>query len=171
MDPIQDFSKVQLTLDNVIIPTERLRNTPSSKDGCGHELEVDLRIVGCEYIQTAGKLLRLPQVAMASAQVLFQRFFYSKSFVKYNMVVSNVYVHLNPVNMHALLCAQNVAMACIFLAGKIEENCRRVRDVANVFHHMKQKRMGRYAECFVLVCVCVLALAAKKGCQLDCIGW
>lgn len=42
-------------------------------------------------------------------------------------------------------------MACIFLAGKIEENCRRVRDVANVFHHMKQKRMGRYVEYFYLI--------------------
>lgn len=41
---------------------------------------------------------------------------------------------------------QNVAMSCIFLAAKIEENCRRVRDIANVFHHMKQKRMGRYVE-------------------------
>ena len=39
-----------------------------------------------------------------------------------------------------------MAMACTFLAAKIEESCRRVRDVANVFHHVKQKRMGRYAE-------------------------
>lgn len=88
MDSIQDFSKVELTLDNPIIPNERLRSTPSARDGCPHELEVDLRIVGCEYIQTAGVLLRLPQVAMATAQVLFQRFFYSKSLLKYNMVVS-----------------------------------------------------------------------------------
>ncbi len=88
MDPIQEFSKSKLTLDNCIIPNERLRNTPSSKDGCSHDLEVDLRIVGCEYIQTAGVLLRLPQVAMATAQILFQRYFYSKSLVKYNMLVS-----------------------------------------------------------------------------------
>lgn len=90
MDPIQEFSRVQLTLDNLVIPNERLRNTPSSKDGCPHELEIDLRIVGCEYIQLAGLLLRLPQVAMATAQVLFQRFFYSKSFVKYNFMVSTL---------------------------------------------------------------------------------
>lgn len=49
---------------------------------------------------------------------------------------------------------QNVAMSCIFLAAKIEENCRRVRDIANVFHHMKQKRMGRYVESlWYTVCV------------------
>lgn len=88
MDPVSEFTKVKLSLDNVIIPSERLRNTPSHKDGCPHELEVDLRIVMCEYIQTSGLLLRLPQVAMATAQILFHRFFYSKSFIKYNMVVS-----------------------------------------------------------------------------------
>ena len=88
MDPILEFSRTQLTLDNCIVPNERLYNTPSSKDGCPHDLEVQLRIVGCEYIQTAGVLLCLPQVAMATAQVLFQRFFYSKSLVKYNMTVS-----------------------------------------------------------------------------------
>ena len=91
MDPIQDFVKVKLSLDNVIIPTERLRNTPSLRDGCPHDLEVDLRILSCEYIQTAGVLLHLPQVAMATAQVLFQRFFYSKSLVKYNFLVSPIF--------------------------------------------------------------------------------
>lgn len=54
-------------------------------------------------------------------------------------------------------------MSCVFLAGKIEENCRRVRDVANVFHHLKQKRMGRYAECFVLVCCIVFDLGRGWG--------
>lgn len=35
-------------------------------------------------------------------------------------------------------------MACTNLAAKIEENARRVRDVINVFHHIKQVRSGRY---------------------------
>lgn len=63
MDPIKDFHKTVLSLDNCIIPNERLINTPSSRDGMSHDLEVDLRIVGCEYIQSAGLLLRLPQVS------------------------------------------------------------------------------------------------------------
>ena len=87
MESIQNFNKVVLHLDNCVIPDERLRNTPSARDGCPHYLEVDLRIVGCEYIHTASILLRLSSVAVATAQVLFQRFFYSKSLVKYNMLV------------------------------------------------------------------------------------
>lgn len=79
-----------------------------------------LRILGCELIQAAGILLRLPQVAMATGQVLFHRFFYSKSFVKHSFEI--------------------VAMACINLASKIEEAPRRIRDVINVFHHLRQLR-------------------------------
>uniref|UniRef100_A0A182T1Q8 Cyclin-like domain-containing protein n=1 Tax=Anopheles maculatus TaxID=74869 RepID=A0A182T1Q8_9DIPT len=57
---------------------------------------------------------------MATGQVLFQRFFYSKSFVRHSM--------------------EATAMSCICLASKIEEAPRRIRDVINVFHHIKQVR-------------------------------
>ncbi|XP_053378656.1 cyclin-L1-like [Mercenaria mercenaria] len=116
----RDFSKVILTLENVLIPDEKLSPTPSMQDGLDLETETDLRILGCELIQTAGILLKLPQVAMATGQVLFQRFYYSKSFVKHNMEV--------------------LAMACVNLASKIEECPRRNRDVINTFHHVKQVR-------------------------------
>merc|ERR1712013_317353 len=88
-------------------------------------VEDDLRNLGCNLIQTAGKLLRLPQVAMATGCVLFQRFFYAKSFVTNSMEV--------------------VAMGCVCLACKIEEAqpARRVRDVINVFTHIKQVRQGK----------------------------
>ena len=88
MEPIKDFEKVHLNLENCIVPKDRLVNTPSQKLGMSHELEVDLRITGCEYIQTGGLLLQLPQVAMATAQVLFQRFYYAKSFTEYKVRVS-----------------------------------------------------------------------------------
>uniref|UniRef100_A0A8C0K060 Cyclin L1 n=2 Tax=Canidae TaxID=9608 RepID=A0A8C0K060_CANLU len=93
------------------------------QDGLDLPSETDLRILGCELIQAAGILLRLPQVAMATGQVLFHRFFYSKSFVKHSFEI--------------------VAMACINLASKIEEAPRRIRDVINVFHHLRQLRGKR----------------------------
>ncbi|XP_065890051.1 cyclin-L1-like [Dysidea avara] len=123
MEPPQEYSRIEIALENRVIPEEKLENTPSRKHGISEELERDLRVVGCEYIQCAGLLLRLPQVAMATAQVLFQRFYYSKSFVNYSV--------------------QYMAAACIFVAAKVEEAPRRLRDVINVFHHLRQKWMGR----------------------------
>lgn len=61
---VRDFSKVILTLENVKVPLEKLSPTPSMQDGLGAEAERDLRILGCELIQTSGILLKLPQVGV-----------------------------------------------------------------------------------------------------------
>ena len=114
------FGKIILTLENCLLPENKLEETPSQHDGLDRQTEIDLRILGCELIQTAGILLKLPQVAMATGQVLFQRFYYSKSFVRHSM--------------------ETTAMSCICLASKIEEAPRRIRDVINVFFHIKQVR-------------------------------
>ncbi|GFX06835.1 cyclin-L1 [Trichonephila clavipes] len=124
------YSKVSLLLENCILPSEKLSPSPSQLDGLDPEAEKELRILGCELIQTSGILLRLPQVAMATGQVLFQRFFYSKSFVRQPMEI--------------------VAMACVTLASKIEEAPRRIRDVINVFHHIKQVRSGKNIQPLIL---------------------
>lgn len=58
----RDFSRVILTLENVLIPDEKLSPSPSVQDGLDVDTETDLRILGCELIQTSGILLRLPQV-------------------------------------------------------------------------------------------------------------
>lgn len=56
------YSRVLLTLNNVLLPDEKLSPTPSMQDGLDSDVELDLRILGCELIQTAGILLKLPQV-------------------------------------------------------------------------------------------------------------
>ena len=93
------------------------------EDGIDQETENELRNMGGELIAKAGIYLRLPQVAIASAQVLFQRFFFAKSFVACDM--------------------QTAAKASIWLASKIEENVRRVRDVINVFNFLENQRDGK----------------------------
>ena len=54
------------------------------EEGLTQETETELRHMGGEMIQKAGIYLRLPQVAIASAQVLFQRFFYAKVCLVFN---------------------------------------------------------------------------------------
>lgn len=58
-----EYGDVIISLENCILVEDHLKNTPSIKDGLDKEVEIDLRIVGCEYIQMAGILLKLPQVS------------------------------------------------------------------------------------------------------------
>lgn len=58
-----DYGDVIISLENCILSNDQLKETPSIKDGLEKEVEIDLRIVGCEYIQIAGILLKLPQVS------------------------------------------------------------------------------------------------------------
>lgn len=60
----------------VLLPPELLACTPSASDGVESTEELMHRAFGCELIQEAGILLRLPQVVMATAQNLLHRFFY-----------------------------------------------------------------------------------------------
>lgn len=48
----------------------------------------ELRYLGCELIQQGAILLKLPQTAAATGQILFQRYYYQKSFVRYHFEVS-----------------------------------------------------------------------------------
>ncbi len=121
--PPSNFGHIVLDISNSVLPLSRLTPTPSSKDGLSEEAELQIRSLGCDLIQLAGKLLKLPQVAMATGCVLFQRFYYAKSFVKLPFDI--------------------VAMACLGLACKIEESPRRIRDIINVFKHIKQVRSGK----------------------------
>ncbi|KRY27133.1 Cyclin-L2 [Trichinella spiralis] len=113
------YSGVSITLENPILPAEILSNPPSLADGMDYETERAIRFCGCDLIQRASILLRLPQVAAATGQIIFHRFFYARSFLRCTF--------------------DYVCMACIYLASKIEESPRRIRDVINVFHQLKQR--------------------------------
>jgi hypothetical protein len=110
-----------LTLDEKA--QEKLKNPPSLADGLDIETEKDLRFLGCELIQSGSILLKLPQTAAATAQILFQRYYYEKSFVRFNF--------------------EHTVMACLLLASKIEEEPRRPREVINVYNRLKQLHLRR----------------------------
>ena len=103
-----------------LLQADDLATTPSTADGLDIETETDLRIWGCELIQHVGILLKHPQVVMACAQVLFQRFYYRKSMMAHSV--------------------KDVATACLFLAGKIEESHDRLmlRRLLTVVYHVTQ---------------------------------
>ena len=125
------FGRVVLDINNSILPAEKLALSPSSTDGLTNAEEYQIRFLGCDLIQLSGKLLRLHQVTVATSCLLFQRFYYAKSFVR-------------------LESFETVAMACTFLSSKIKEDPRRIRDIINVFHHIRHVRNGKIIQPLVL---------------------
>lgn len=114
-----------LSLVNPTLSTDDLDLTISTtgKDGnCGSiskEDELHLRILGSKFIKSSGPLLRLSQVTISTAQVLFQRFYYQRSLKIFSIL--------------------DICMACTFCACKVEESCRRLRDIVNVFDYLHRK--------------------------------
>lgn len=105
---------------HVLLPASILDQSPSLQDGISGDVERAHRFFGCELIQEAGVLLRLPQVVMATAQTMLHRFFYRKSLRDFD--------------------AFRVAFACLFLATKVEERPKRIKDVLSVFYALYQRR-------------------------------
>lgn len=64
------YGKIVLTLQNCLLPEEKLNSTPSYSDGLDTETEIDLRILGCELIQIAGILLKLPQASFVDERII-----------------------------------------------------------------------------------------------------
>ncbi|EFP05389.1 CRE-CYL-1 protein [Caenorhabditis remanei] len=117
------YSKVDINCDKWLMTLDeesrlKIDNPPSLVDGLSKELEAEIRYLGCELIQQGAILLKLPQTAAATGQILFQRYFYQKSFVRYHF--------------------EHAVQACLLLASKIEEEPRRPREVYNVFHRLER---------------------------------
>lgn len=92
---------------------EQIENTPSRLDGIPAELEEDLRAYGCKLITEAGVLLNQyvappsgehdiilmdlrKQVAVATAQILFHRFWFVTSMKQFGIGVSLVPSLISP---------------------------------------------------------------------------
>lgn len=105
----------------VLLPADILARSPSSADGISNETETEHRIWACGLIQEAGILLRLPMVCMCTAQNLLHRFYYRKSLKRFE--------------------AFSVAMGCFFLACKIEEKPKRLRETLFVFDYIWRCRV------------------------------
>ena len=59
----RDYDDILISLENCIIPFEKIDETPSMKDGLDRDTENELRVFACELIQIGGILLKLPQVS------------------------------------------------------------------------------------------------------------
>ncbi|KAJ5078717.1 hypothetical protein M0811_14742 [Anaeramoeba ignava] len=104
--------------NHIILSTEKLLNTPSNKDGVSDEDERKIRVYGAILIRKIGLILKLPHYTIATAQTIFQRFYYTKSIKRIEVKV--------------------ISMASVFLASKIDETPRRIVHIINSFIHVQQ---------------------------------
>lgn len=67
-------------VDAALLPIELLNCSPSQREGVNGDSEVLHRTLGCEFVQEACILMRLPQVVSATGQNILHRFFYRYSY-------------------------------------------------------------------------------------------
>lgn len=95
-------------------------NSPSRRDGVDLKKETYLRKSYCTFLQDLGMRLKVPQVTIATAIIFCHRFFLRQS--------------------HAKNDRRTIATVCMFLAGKVEETPRPLKDVILVSYEMIHKK-------------------------------
>ena len=106
--------KVTQTLD----PTPE--NTPSSIDSIDRKIELCHRLHGTSLLSSASTLLRIKASTFTTSCTIFHRFYHRCSLKDFDV--------------------WSVSMACILLAGKMEEDTRRLREIVLVFLHLYRRR-------------------------------
>lgn len=108
-----------------IFNESELLRTPSILDGLSPEKERENRGKGVSFILQVGMMLRLPQVILATASVLLHRFFMRHSMVE---TAGRPGFHY-----------YSMAATSIYLATKVEEDCRKMKDLVVACVRVAQK--------------------------------
>lgn len=102
-----------------------LLRTPSILDGLPPEKERENRAKGVHFILQAGIMLKLPQITLATASVFLHRFFMRHSM---SNAPSRPGFHY-----------YSMAATSLFLATKVEENCRKMKELVVACVRVAQK--------------------------------
>ncbi|KAH6616329.1 cyclin-like protein [Boeremia exigua] len=94
---------------------DELAHAPSILDGMAIEEERMLRRKGVNFILQVGMMLKLPQTTLSTAAVFFNRYLMRCS--------------LKPKPGYKPLHHYQVAATALFLATKVEENCRKMKEL------------------------------------------
>ncbi|CAN1221563.1 CYCT1-5 [Linum grandiflorum] len=95
-------------------------NSPSRIDGIDLKKETYLRKSYCTFLQDLGMKLKVPQITIATAIVFCHRFFIRQS--------------------HTRNDRRTVATVCMFLAGKVEETPRALKEVILISYEIINKK-------------------------------
>ncbi|KAL1205234.1 Cyclin-T1-4 [Cardamine amara subsp. amara] len=101
-------------------------NSPSRLDSIDLKKETYLRKSYCTFLQDLGMRLKVPQVTIATSIIFCHRFFIRQS--------------------HARNDRRTIATVCMFLAGKVEETPRPLKDVIVVSYEIIHKKDAATAQ-------------------------
>ena len=104
---------------------EELRRTPSIIDGLSPEKERENRSKGVNFIAQVGIMLKLPQITLATASTFLHRFYMRYSMESLPGKPGHHYY--------------SMAATSLFLATKVEENCRKMKDLVIACVRVAQK--------------------------------
>lgn len=102
-------------LDETLFDTSKLPSVV--KDGMTVDEEAEQRRRTCRFLEQAVRQLKKPRVMLATAMVIFHRFYSKHAFSEHDRF--------------------EVAMACILLASKVEESPVKVKPVIEQCHALK----------------------------------
>lgn len=109
----------------IFSPAE-LQRAPSILDGMDIRQEQSNRSKGVNFVKQVGMLLKLPQLTLATASVYLHRFFMRHSMVDLP----------NRPGLHHYA----IAATALFLATKVEENCRKMKELVVACCRVAQKQ-------------------------------
>lgn len=109
-----------------IYTEDDLLRTPSICDGLAPEQEKSYRQKGFNFITQVGVMLKLPQTTLSTASVFFNRFL-----MRYSLQTKS--------KEERKLHHYQVAAVALFLATKVEEHCRKVRELVIACCRVAQK--------------------------------
>ncbi|MCJ1253228.1 hypothetical protein MMC24_001039 [Lignoscripta atroalba] len=119
-------SEILLLAESQWLFTEaELLLTPSILAGVPPAKERENRSKGVNFILQVGIMLKLPQITLATASILLHRFFMRNSMVDWD----------DRKGMHYY----SVAATSLFLATKVEENCRKMKELVVACVRVAQK--------------------------------
>eukprot|EP01135_Chromosphaera_perkinsii_P001571 Nk52_evm41s207 gene=Nk52_evmTU41s207 len=101
---------------------EQIKDSPSRKSGIPAAKEAEYRVDGAAVIQDIGMNMKLPQLTIATAVVFFHRFYMYQSFKEFSR--------------------WDMGICCLFLAGKVEETPKKLRDILIAGHKITHIRRG-----------------------------
>ncbi|KAF5025279.1 hypothetical protein F66182_2612 [Fusarium sp. NRRL 66182] len=132
--PVATPNQWYFTLDEV-------RSTPSIVEGIAPADERMRRAKGVNFVYQAGVMLDLPQITLWVAGVFFHRFF-----MRYSLIQEKSGIHHYSLaypgmleNTTLISEMQNIAATALFLANKVEENCRKTKDIIIAVAKVAQK--------------------------------